>query len=220
MRRVASFLRESETSVVIGGDMVVDLDLPGLIRAHEGSGRAVTAALLDDPRAARFGSIGLDDTGRFRRIGRRLDRGGETRAGLYTWVNVLSARAFARMPERDVFNHLDDWWGPWAAEAPGDVGAVLLDSRSCAWLPVGTPAEYLHANFALPRLAYLDADAAARAAGARIEPAWIAGPGAEIGPGASLVRVVVWDGERVPAGARLREGAFAGGRFVSCAEGA
>ncbi len=217
IRRVASFLRESETCVVLGGDMVVDLDLGALIRSHRASGRAVTAALADDPRAASFGTIGLDGAGHLRRIGRRFDLGGETQAGLYTWVNVLSARAFEAMPDRDVFNHLEDWWGPWAAERPADVGGVVLGRREYAWEPVGTPSEYLRANFSLPGLSYLDPDARARAEGARIEKGWIAGPGAEIGAGAELERVVVWDGERVPAGARLREGVFAGGRFIGCA---
>jgi mannose-1-phosphate guanylyltransferase len=56
IRRVASFLRESETCVILGGDMIVDLDLPALARAHAASGRAITVALADDPRIASFGS--------------------------------------------------------------------------------------------------------------------------------------------------------------------
>jgi len=92
--RVASFLRESELCLLLGGDMVVDLDLAALIAAHRASGRAVTALLRRDPRAAEFGTIGVDRAGRMRRIGRRFDLGGEVDAGVYTWVNVVSARAF------------------------------------------------------------------------------------------------------------------------------
>ncbi len=220
IRRVASFLRESETCVVIGGDMLVDLDLPALVRAHAASGRAITALLADDPRIASFGSIGLDAAGRMRRIGRRVDHGGETQRGLYTWVNVLSARAFEGMPERDVFNHLEDWWGTRAAVDPDSVGGVVLGPSDCAWEPVGTPAEYLAANFTPPRARYFDADAAALARGARLEPGLVASPGAEVGDGCELDRVVVWSGERVPAGTRASHGVFAGGRFVSCAEAA
>jgi mannose-1-phosphate guanylyltransferase len=220
IRRVASFLRESETCVVVGGDMVVDLDLSALIRAHGASGRAVTAALADDARVASFGSVGLDGSGRLRRIGRALDLGGETQRGLYSWVNVLSARAFAQLPERDVFNHLEDWWGPWAAAEPDAVGGVVLAPSEIVWQPVGTPAEYLDANFSPPKLRYLEPDALARAAGARIDGRVVASPGAEIGAGAELERVVIWENERVPAGTRAREGVFAGGRFVPCGEGA
>jgi NDP-sugar pyrophosphorylase family protein len=218
IRRVASFLRESEWSVVLGGDMVVDLDLPALIREHGTSGRAVTAVLADDPRAESFGTIGIDAAGRLRRVGRRPALGAEQRAGVYTWVNVLSARAFDSMPERDVFNHLEDWWLPWAAERPDDVGGVLLSRADCAWEPVGTPAEYLHANFALGRLSYFDADARARALGVALEPELVVGAGATVGAGARLARVVVWDGERVPGGLHAHDGAFAGARFVPCVE--
>jgi NDP-sugar pyrophosphorylase family protein len=220
IRRVASFLRDSETSVVLGGDMIVDLDLPGLIDAHRRSGRAVSVALADDARVASFGSIGLDAGGALRRIGRRFDLGGETQRGLYTWVNVLSARAFDSMPDRDVFNHLEEWWGPLAARDPAAVGGAVLPPGACAWTPVGTPAEYLDANFALPRLRYFDPDARARALGARLDERVVASPGAEVPADAQLDRVVVWPGERVPAGTRAAQGVFAGGRFVPCSEGA
>ena len=43
------------------------------------------------------------------------------------------------------------------------------------------------------------------------------GAGAELGAGARLERVVVWDGERVPPGFEARDGVFAGGRFHACA---
>jgi mannose-1-phosphate guanylyltransferase len=218
IRRVASFLRESETSVILGGDMIVDLDLPGLIRAHASSGRAITTALADDPRIASFGSVGLDAEGGLRRIGRRFDLGGETQRGLYTWVNVLSARAFDSMPDREVFNHLEDWWGPLAAERPAEVGGLVLSAGRYAWTPVGTPAEYLAANFEPTPLRYFDADARARALGVQIDEHVVAGPGAEIGVGAQLERVVVWPRERVPAGTRASQGVFAHGRFVPCDE--
>ncbi len=220
IRRVASFLRESETCVILGGDMIVDLDLPALVQAHVASGRAITTALADDPRIARFGSVGLDAAGRLRRIGSRFDLGGETQRGLYTWVNVLSARAFESMPERESFNHLEDWWGPLAAVRPAEIGGVVLEPSECAWEPVGTPAEYLETNFRPPALRYFDPDASARALGARIDEHVIASPGAEIGADVELERVVVWPGECVPAGTRASQGVFAAGRFVACHEGA
>jgi mannose-1-phosphate guanylyltransferase len=220
IRRVASFLRDSETSVILGGDMIVDLDLPAFVRAHRESGRTVSAALVDDPRSASFGSIGLDAAGRLRRIGRRFDIGGETQRGVYTWVNVLSSRAFDALPDREVFNHLEEWWGPRAAAHPDEIGGAVLSPAECAWQPVGTPAEYLDANFALPRLRYFDPDARARASGARLTAHVVAGAGAEIPADASLERVVVWPGERIAPGTRASHGVFAGGRFVPCSGGA
>lgn len=216
LRRVAGFLRESDPCIVIGGDMIADLDLSALVARHRAEQRAVTLVLRDDPRAARFGTIGVDERGRVRRIARRFDLGGERAAGVYTWVNVIAARAFDTLPEREVFNHLDDWLAPRLAAGADDVVGERLEGAACRWEPVGTPAEYLGANLRSHRLSYLDADARARELGWRLEPDLLVGPGAELGAGARLERVVVWEGERVPAGLRAREGVFAGGRFHPC----
>ena len=214
--RVAAFLRESDPCLLLGGDMVVDLDLAALIAEHQASGRAVTALLRRDARAREFGTIGVDRTGRVRRIGRRFDLGGEVDSGVYTWVNVVSARAFDWLPAREAFSHLDDWWAPELARGSDAIGAVVLPPEACRWEPVGTPAEYLHANFALPPLSYLDVDARARAAGVKLCGDLIVGAGAEIAPGARLEHAVVWDDERVPAGCLGHHGVFAGGQFHPC----
>jgi NDP-sugar pyrophosphorylase family protein len=217
IRRVADFLRESDPCLVLGGDMLFDLDAAALLAAHRASGRAVTAVLRRDERAARFGTIGLDACGRLRRIGRRFDLGGEERAGVYTWVNVLSPRAFDSMPDREVFNHLEEWWGP-AAQRGEAIGGVVLEPEACAWEPVGNLPEYLSANLAPPKLRYLDTDAVARAAGARIEGDVVIGAGAAVPASARLARSVVWDGERVPEGFTGAGGVFAGGAFHACEE--
>lgn len=217
--RVASFLRESDPCLLIGGDMVVDLDIGALLALHRASGRAVTAVLRRDPRAPEFGTIGVDRTGRMRRIGRRFDLGGEVDSGVYTWLNVVSARAFDSLPAREVFSHLDHWWMPELARGSNEIGAVVLGPEACRWEPVGTLAEYLHASFALPAaLSYFDIDARARAAGVRLLPDLVIGAGAEVPPDARLERAVVWDGERVPAGFAGSDGVFAGGRFHAVAD--
>lgn len=213
LRRAATFLRESDPCVILAGDMLLDVDLGALVREHRERGDAWTLLLRDDPRGESFGTIGIDPAGRIRRIGRRFDLGGEQRAGLYAHVTIVAARAFDTMPDADAFEHLRGWLAPELAAGATDIRGALLGPAACTWEPVGTPAEYLAANLAPPALSYLDPDASARAAGARIEPGLVIGAGAEIGAGARLEDVVVWDGERVPAGSRLRRGVFAGGRF-------
>jgi NDP-sugar pyrophosphorylase family protein len=224
IRRAAAFLRESDPCLVLGGDMLLDVDLGALVAGHRARGDAVTLLLRDDPRAASFGTIGVARDGRVRRIGRRFDLGGETQSGVYAWANVLSPRAFDAMPERDAFEHLSDWWAPMLAAGRDDVRGVVVSSDDCVWEPVGTPAEYLDANLHPPRLSYLDADRVAAAAGTRFEGDVVIGAGAELGPGVRLRRAVVWDGERVPAGLDRHDGVFAGGAFHPCtaspAEGA
>jgi mannose-1-phosphate guanylyltransferase len=213
IRRAAAFLAASEPSLVVSADMICDVDLGALVARHRARGDFATLALRDDRRAGRFGTIGIDAGGRVRRIARRFDLGGEAAAGVNVSVYLFSSRALAALPDRDVFNHLDDWLAP--RLAAGDVAGDLLPMQ---WEPVGTPGEYLAVNLHPPEVAYLDAPARARALGVRLEPDLVVGARARIGPGARLRRAVVWDGESVPAGFAGEGGVFAGGRFHACEE--
>jgi NDP-sugar pyrophosphorylase family protein len=196
--------------------MLLDADLGALVRHHREREAAATLLLLDDPRAAEFGSIGVDAEGCLRRIGARFDLHGEVRSGLYTWANVFAARIFDAFPEREVFSHLDDWLTPLLASGSRDILGKVAEPRECAWTPVGTLGEYLNANFEAPHLSYFDADAAALRLGVQTRENVVLGAGATLDAGASLDRVVVWSGESVgPLNAR--NGVFAGGSFHSCA---
>jgi mannose-1-phosphate guanylyltransferase len=222
IRRLADFLRESDPSLVIGGDMVLDFDLGSLADWHRAGGHAASLLLREDPREARFGTIGVDGEGRVRRVAGRLDLGGECRAGVYAWANVLSPRVFDSLPAQTAFSHLDDWWMPQLARGAQDIRGLVADAKSCLWEPVGTPAEYLAVNLGLGALSYLDLDEASGRAGARVlrdgagAPTVVLGAGARLGDGVELTRAVVWDGERVPAGFRGAGGVFAGGAWLDC----
>jgi len=216
IRAVADFLRGSDPCLLIGGDMLLDCDLTALVARHRERRAAVTLLLRDDPRAESFGSIGIDAQGCVRRIGKRFDLGGSTCAGLYTWVNVVSAAALESLPAQRVFGHLDHWIAPRLAAGARDVMAEIAAPQDCLWEPVGTPGEYLAANLRPLRLSYLDAEAVARRAGTRFGPGLVIGAGATLGAGASLHRTVVWDSENVPPGLRADGGVFAGGSFHPC----
>ncbi len=211
IRRVAEFLRESDPALLIGGDMWVDVDLDAFVRRHRERSDAVSLLLREDPRGAEFGTEGVDAEGRVRRIGSRFDLGeGEHRAGVYTWVNAVSPRAFDTLPDREVFSHFEGWIWPLLQAGAKDIRGVF---DPCLWEPIGTPEEYLRANLVPPRLSYLDVQATAEAAGARFPDENVIGAGATIEPGARLRRVVVWDDEHVPAEIRAEGGVFAGSRF-------
>jgi len=216
IRRAAAFLRESDPCLILGGDMLLDSDLAGLVRLHRERAHAATLLLRDDPRGRSFGTIGADGRGRVRRVGRRFDLGGETQAGVYCWANVVAARAFDWLPDREVFSHLDDWLLPALSAGREDICAVVRNGQECVWEPVGTPCEYLAVNLAPPRLSYIDPDAVASRLGTRFAPGLVLGARAQIGEGAVLERAVVWDDEVVPAGFRGSDGVFAGGTFHPC----
>jgi len=216
IRRVAEFLRGSDPCLILGGDMLLDVDLGSLVARHRARGDAFSMLLLRDPRAQQFGSIAVDAEGCVRRIGQRFDLGGEVDAGLYVWANAASPRALEALPDRETFSHLDDWLAPLLAAGARDVRGEVMDATNCSWEPVGTPGEYLRANLEPPQLSYLDADALARREGTRFEGDVVIGAGATLGAGARLRRAVVWSGESVPDGLEASDGVFAGGSFHPC----
>ncbi len=214
IRRVAEFLRESDPCLIVAGDMLLDADLSALVTTHREHRDALTMLLrAGDPREKNFGTIGVDSKNRVRRIGTRHDIGGEHRAGLYAWANVVAARAFDSLPEREIFSHFDGWIAPQIALGATDIRGEILASEDFVWEPVGTPAEYLGANLDPMQLSYQAAIADAQRAGARIEGDLVIGAGAELGTGVQLQRAVIWDGEHVPDGLDASGGVFAGGVF-------
>ncbi len=218
IRRVADFLGESDPCLIVGGDMLLDTDLGELVRGHRERGSAFTMLLLEDPRAERFGSVGVDAADRVRRVARRFDLGGECRSGLYAWANVVSPRILETLPEREAFGHLDDWLVPLLAAGADDIHGRVVSPAECIWEPVGTLREYLDVNLAPPRLSYLDADVRARELGVRVEGDLVLGAKASLGEGARLRRAVVWEDEKVPPELEGEDGVFAGGAFHACVE--
>lgn len=222
IRRAARFLSESDPAVVLAGDMLLDTDLAALVERHRARGARCSLLLRRDARAESFGSIGLDARDRLRRIARRFDLGGETQAGVFVGLRLVSPSLFASLPDRDSFEDLSDWLAPLAAAGADDIVGSLLEPADCVWEPVGTPCEYLAANLHTPRVSYFDSTTCV-APGTQVlgDPAdLILGAGAQLGAGVRLQRSVVWAGETVPAGFRGSGGVFAGGTFYPCSPAA
>lgn len=217
MRAVADFLGGSDPSVVVSGDMIVDLDLRAAVARHVARGDRCTFLLReDDPRAERFGTLGADDEDCLRRIGRRFDLGGESRRGLFLGIRIVAARCLGDWPEAPAFEDLRDWLAPQLQAGARDLRVDWVPRDRSSWEPVGTTEEYLAANLDVALPAYrgeipgtVEAEIVESEAGPIV-----VGTGARIDPGASLERVVVWPGERVPATVRARNGVWADGRFT------
>jgi len=215
LRRAAAFLSASDPSIVMAGDMIFDADLGALAEAHRASGRRATVVLRDDPRAADFGTIGLDAEGCLRRIATRFDLGGETQCGVFTGLRLFSPAVFDDWPDDVAFEDLTDWLAPQLRAGARDIGGHVIPITESIWEPVGTPEEYLAANLAPATLSFAgDLPALAPHPAARKD--LVVGEHAKIAEPGLLRRCVVWDHEVVPAGTRAEDGVFAGGRFVSC----
>lgn len=218
IKRVADFLGESDPCLVLAGDMLVDVDLTAAVTAHrEREDRCSLLVNEHDPRAAVFGTLGFDDEGCLRRIGTRLDLGGETRRGLFLGIRIVAARCLTAWPEASCFEDLSDWLGPQLEAGRSDLRAGSIPTQQLLWEPVGTPQEYLAVNFDPPPLSYRDEISGEPDARVVPQRELIVGRGASIEAGAVLERVVVWPNETVPGSVRAENGVFAGGQFVACA---
>lgn len=219
--RARDFLSESDPSIVLAGDMLLDVDLTALIEEHRQSRADCTLVLRRDDRAEQFGTIGVDPSGSVRRIARRFDLGGEKDAGVFLGVRLISPALFASLPEipdGGPFEDLSDWLAPSIRAGQHRVRGRILEPEEAVWEPVGTPAEYLAANLAPPALSYLpppeNLAKGTKLVGRSADV--VLGAGASLGRGAALERCVIWDHQIVPDGARARGGVIAGGRFYAC----
>lgn len=215
--KAASFLRQSEPSLVLPGDMLLDTDLTSLIATHRERQDAATLLLRADPRSEDFGPVGLDQENSVRRIGHDFDLGGSVAHGLFTSVRVFASRAFDSLDALDMgpdtpFEDLRQWLAPQLREGVRDIRGVIRDGDAIAWAPIGTLREYVDANFAPPPLSFAEGGKAF-AAETRTEGDCIIGAGATIDAAADLSHTVIWDGEHVGAEARGHDGVFAGGAF-------
>ncbi len=213
IRRAAAFLEQSETSLVLAGDMLLDLDLSAAVQRHRDRGCRASLLLRRDPRSAQFGTIGIDRSGVVRRVGQRTDLGGEVDAGVFLSARILSRRAFDDLPAREVFEDLSDWFVPRLQAGHRDIEGQLLETSECTWEPVGTPEEYLRTNIQPPTLSYLTPSEMRRRSGSQTVGDCVVGSGSRVPSTAHLERCVIWENESVPENLKGIDGVFACGTF-------
>ncbi|MGC1851116.1 MAG: NDP-sugar synthase [Solirubrobacterales bacterium] len=186
--------------LALNGDVLTDLDLGALLRAHEERSARATIALHPVEDSSAFGLVHSGEGGEvlafLEKTGEREP--GEINAGMY----VLERSVLDLIPagenvsiEREVFPRL--------------VGEGLHGLRLDGyWMDIGTPQRYLQASWDI-----LEARVATRveptAPGVLIDDGAAVDHGATVGP-----RAVVGPGCRVAGGAEVRESVLLGGCAV------
>ena len=196
-----------EPLLVINGDIYHTIDLGRVYEQHCSSGAAVTMVLHDCPRFNKV-SVAAD--------GRILDFGGEAgpesfRRLAFTGIHVLDPAVLQLIPADTFYDILDCYRT--VIRQGGEVRA--LEVRDHYWTDMGTPEDYLalHAYLlqgggcpgepASPTL--FVSESAELGRGVNLSD-WVSiGAKARIGAGASLSRVVVWDGAEVTPGEHLHD---------------
>lgn len=206
-----------ERFLALNGDVLTDLDLSALLRAHDEWGAAATIGLHPVEDSSAFGLVSSGDGGEvlefLEKTGER--RRGEVNAGMY----ALQRSVLELIPpgenvsiERDVFPRL-----------VGDgLHGLLLGGY---WMDIGTPERYLQASWDIlegrvesrvepSRPAVLVSPGAEVGEGATLGPRAVVGPGCRIGAGAVVIGSVLLDGATVGDNARLLDSILSPGAEV------
>ncbi len=194
-----------ERFFALNGDVLTDLDLSALQRAHAEGDRAATIALHPVEDSAAFGLVQrgednailefLEKTG--------VRRPGEVNAGMYLLersVLDLIATGEAVSIERDVFPRL----------VGEGLHGLLLNGY---WMDIGTPERYLQASWDIlegrvatrvePDEPGLFVDPGADVIGAKVGPRAVIGPDCHVGSGAEVIDSVLLAGSTVGESARV-----------------
>jgi mannose-1-phosphate guanylyltransferase len=210
--------RLEERFLALNGDVLTDLDLTALLRAHEERGARATIGLHPVEDSSAYGLVRGGARGEvlefLEKTGKRAP--GEVNAGMY----VLERSVLELVPsgenvsiERDVFPRLvgDGLYG------------LRLDGY---WMDIGTPARYLQATWDIlegrvetrvepTAPGMLVAAGAEVAAGARVGPRAVLGPGCRVGAGSEVRESVLLDDCVVGEGARVTGSILAPGAEVA-----
>ena len=209
--------RLEDRFLALNGDVLTDLDLTALLRAHAEQGAGATIALHPVEDSAAYGLVRSAEGGVVEAFIEKTGEAvpGEINAGMY----VLERSVLDLIPpgeevsiERDVFPRL--------------VGEGLYGLRLDGyWMDIGTPERYLQASWdiledrvetrveATSPGTLIAADAEV-ADGATVGPRAVLGPGCRVESGAAITGSVLLDGCAVGEGAVVRGSILAGGVTV------
>jgi mannose-1-phosphate guanylyltransferase len=203
-----------ERFLALNGDVLADLDLSALLRAHEQSGARATLALYPVEDSSAYGLVSCEGDGSVAAFTEKTGEAvpGEINAGAY----VLERSVLDLIPagqelsiEREVFPRLvgDGLW------------ALCLDGY---WMDIGTPDRYLQASWDI-----LEGRVRTRVkanapglfvgagteigAGATIGPRAVLAPDCTVADGATVRGSVLLDGCTVAAGATVEDSILAPG---------
>ena len=203
-----------ERFLALNGDVLNDLDLAALLRAHEERGAQATLALHQVEDSAAYGLVTCDGDGAVTAFTEKTGEPvpGEVNAGSY----VLERSVLDLIPpgrevsiEREIFPRL-----------VGDgLQALPLDGY---WMDIGTPERYLQASWDIlegrvrtqvkPTAPGLFVGTGVEVgAGATVGPRAVIAPGCEVAAGATVRGSVLLDGCTVAAGATVEGSILAPG---------
>ena len=203
-----------EPVLVVNGDIYHSIDYRDVYRHHCESKADVTLVLHDYPR---FNDVAVSERLEIRDFNKTENISGEKEKVLaFTGIHVINPEVLQSIPQNTTFCIIDCYKK--LLRQGGSIRAYL--AKDHYWTDMGTPADYLklHGDLLRQKIPIYDelAENVAEAPFVGAENASIAsdaqlldwaciGKGVTIGAGATLQRVVIWDGAVIPAGAIIKD---------------
>ncbi len=175
-------LVDGPRALILNGDTLTDLDLPGLVRQHEDTGALVTLAVVPNTEPDRYGGIRAAADGTFLGL---VPRGNRTPSWHFVGVHVAERGAYEGVPVDRPGDSISGIYTALAARRPGSVRVQPVET---GFVDIGTPRDYLATCLTL----------AAREGGRTV------GQDTTVDPSAQVTDCVLWDDVVVGAGASLR----------------
>jgi NDP-sugar pyrophosphorylase family protein len=189
--------------VVLNGDVLTDLDLTAMVRAHEARGAAATIYLTPVENPTAYGLVELEPDGRVHRFLEKPGWEEVTTNTINAGVYVLERELLDWIPKGEPYSMEREFFPLLLERGVGFYGYISPGY----WLDIGTPAKYFQAQ----------QDLLAGRFRAHLAPAGRQGPEGWVDPTATIaptarVRgpVVIGPGCRVEAGARVGPGVVLG----------
>ncbi|HEY8514437.1 MAG TPA: NDP-sugar synthase [Candidatus Binatia bacterium] len=137
--------RRDAPIVVLNGDVVSEIPITDVVRFHRERDALATFVLRDDPRAASYGTFGIDAEGRIRRFLGRGDDSPTLRELMFASVQVLDPRMLELMPSGRPFGTMRELY-PELFERGERFFGYVYDGR---WYTADTEEDLARARAAL-----------------------------------------------------------------------
>ena len=169
--------------LIVNGDTLTDVDLPGVIDTHGRSGALVTMAVVPNTEPHKYGGVLVSDEGVVTGFTRK---GSAAPSFHFIGVQVAEAEAFASLPDNTPHESVGALYPELMKLRPGAIRAHVSNAE---FFDIGTPADYLDTCLRL----------AARE-GRALTGDSVLWDDVEVDARARLTRCIVTDGVRVPPG--------------------
>jgi len=175
-------------TLIWNGDIVAEIDVRGLVRAHEASRSQATLVVKIAEKNA--GNVGIDENGKVVRLRQETTAPGEISGGFFLGVHVLGQRLRDALPEVGCL--VGDVYLP--ALRRGE--RLAVHPHRAEFSDIGTPASYLDANLAWLRMrgerSWIGATAVVESAVQVLSS--VVGEGAIVTGAGILEQCVIWPG--------------------------